>query len=130
MKTRACALLGVLLVAVGCSSGSGTPAGDPPNESAPQQTTVVQMDHDGDGELDLLTLDTSRTPYRILEAIYGGTAGADPVDVTDSLRGMELDIDLSNALADYFTSSFAVDGRTELDVAGSGGAPVKVVVFE
>lgn len=130
MKTRACALLGVLLVAVGCSSGGGVPGGEPPNESVAQQTSVVQMDHDGDGELDLLTLDTSRTPYRILEAIYAGAGGADPVDVTDSLRGVELDIDVSNALADYFASSFAVDARTELDVAGAGGNPVKVVVFE
>lgn len=132
MYKAAISLLAALLAAAGCGGGGleTPPGGGAPPQTVPQQSTVVQLDHDGDGELDLLTLDTSRTPYVIYEAIYGGSAGGDPVEMTDVLRGTELDIDVSNALASYQAGSFNVGARTELDVADSAGHPVRVVVFE
>jgi len=122
------ALLVALALIAGCG-GSSTSGGAPPLDVLEQQTLVVQMDQNGDNELDLLTLDISESPFVILEALYG-VPGGDFQDVTDSLRGLAIDPSVSGALANYVGGSFAIGERTELDVTNIDGDPVKVVVFE
>lgn len=125
------ALLALVLLAAGCGGGGGTPAGgQPPLDALEQNTLVVQMDENGDNELDLLTLDVSESPFVILEALYG-LPGGDFDDVTPALRGKAIDPSVSGALATYVGSSpGGVGERTELDVTNANGDPVKVVVFE
>jgi hypothetical protein len=114
----------------GCGSGGGSPAGGQPQPQAlDQQTLVVQMDQNGDNELDLVTLDVSESPFVILECLYG-MAGGDFDDVTDSVRGRPIDPAVSGALATYVGGSFGVADRTELDITNSNGDPMRVVVFE
>ena len=63
-----------------CAGGGGD-AG-PGSLSAEPQTMVVQYDRDDDGEPDWVTLDTSKQPFQIVEAIHGTTNG-EPLDMTD-----------------------------------------------
>lgn len=123
------ALLALALLAAGCGGGGGSSGGQPPLDALEQQSLVVQMDLNGDSELDLLTLDISENPFVILEALYG-MPGGDFEDVTDVLRGQPMDPSVCGALATYVGGSYAVGERTELDVTNSSGDPVKVVVFQ
>jgi hypothetical protein len=124
----ASAALALLLPACGGGGGPSS-GGQPPIQSLDQQTLVVQMDQNGDSELDLITLDISESPFVILECLYG-MAGGDFDDVTDSVRGLPIDPAVSGALATYVGGSFGVADRTELDVTNSNGDPMRVVVFE
>jgi len=123
------AMLVVLALLAGCGGGGTTGGGAPPLDVLEQQTLVVQMDQNGDNELDLLTLDISESPFVILEALYG-VPGGDFQDMTEVLRGLAIDPSVSGALANFVGGSFAVAERTELDVTNIAGDPVKVVVFE
>jgi len=124
------AIVALALAAAGCG-GSGSSAGGnpPPLQALDQQTLVVQMDQNGDNELDLVTLDMSESPFVILECLYG-MPGGDFKDVTATVRGRAIDPAVSGALADYVGGSFGVGDRTELDVTDSKGDPMRVVVFE
>ena len=117
-----------LLAACGGGGGSST-GGDPPIQSLDQQSLVVQMDQNGDNELDLVTLDISESPFVILECLYG-LPGGDFDDVTDAVKGRSIDPAVSGALATYVGGSMGVADRTELDVTNSNGDPMRVVVFE
>ena len=125
-------LLSLLLVA-GCGGSGGDPTspgpGEDPPTAIPQQTLVIQMDEDGDDEPDLLTLDVSQRPFRIVEALRGQTAG-DPVDYSDLWRDREIDPQISDALADYLAGSIRVGQRTELNARDRLGQTHRIVVFE
>jgi hypothetical protein len=94
-----------------------------------QERLVVQMDINGDEAPDVLTLDTSETPFQVVEALQG-TAGGDPVDVTDVLGGQAIDPEISRALAEYLATSFSVATRTELDVRDANDQLVTLVIYE
>jgi hypothetical protein len=125
------ATVALALLATGCGGGGGSPGGGgpPPIQSLSQETLVVQMDQNGDNELDLITLDISESPFVILECLYG-MPGGDFDDVTDAIKGRSIDPAVSGALATYVGGSFGVTDRTELDVTNSNGDPMRVVVFE
>ena len=122
------ALVALALLVAGCGGG-GSGGGAPPLQALDQQTLVVQMDQNGDSELDLITLDISESPFVILECLHG-MPGGDFEDVSASLKGLAIDPAVSGALATYVGSSFGVADRTELDVTDTNGDPMKVVVFE
>jgi hypothetical protein len=122
------ALLALALVVAGCGGGgSSGNGGQPPLQALDQNTLVVQMDQNGDSELDLITLDISESPFVILECLHG-MPGGDFEDVTPLLKGLAIDPALSGALATYVGDSFGED-RAELDVTNANGDPTKVVVF-
>ncbi|MHC4817107.1 MAG: hypothetical protein ACYTF8_03465 [Planctomycetota bacterium] len=124
---------------VGCgASGTTTtmptttttpPTGGSAVTSVAQERLVVQMDINGDEAPDVLTLDTSETPFQVVEALQG-TAGGDPVDVTDVLGGQPIDPEISRALAEYLATSFSVATRTELDVRDANDQLITLVIFE
>lgn len=131
----------VVLVAalVGCgASGTTTtvPTTTPPpsggstvTSSVAQERLVVQMDINGDDEPDVLTLDTSETPFAVVEALQG-TAGGEPIDVTGVLGGQTIDPEISRALAEYLANSFSVATRTELDVRDANDQLITLVIYE
>ena len=136
-------LLTVVLVAalVGCGA-SGTTTTLPKTTTTPpivtggsdatsvaQERLVVQMDYNGDDAPDVLTLDTSETPFTVVEALEG-SAGGDPVDVTDILGGQAIDPEISRALAEYLANSFSVATRTELDVRDAKDQVITLVIYE
>jgi hypothetical protein len=128
LRGTGAALLALALLA-GCN-GSGPEGGSStPLPQLEQQTLVVQMDQNGDNELDLITLDISESPFVILECLHG-MPGGDFEDRTDVLRGLPIDPGVSGALATYVGGSMDVGARTELDVSNANGDPVKVVIFE
>ena len=112
-----------VLAWAGCGSGGGSSSDGSPTLSAAPQTMVVQYDHNGDGELDFLTLDVSEAPFRILELLEGVSDGA-PVDKSALFQGQAIDPAISQALADHLASSFNLGERVELNVG------TKLVVFE
>ncbi len=119
-----------LALLAGCGGGGGSGGGgEPPLQALDQQSLVVQMDQNGDNELDLVTLDISESPFVILECLYG-LPGGDFDDVTDAVKGRAIDPAVSGALATYVGGSMGVADRTELDVTNSNGDPMRVVVFE
>lgn len=122
------ALLAMALLVAGCGGGSSGGGAEPPLQALDQQTLVVQMDQNGDSELDLITLDISESPFVILECLYG-MPGGDFEDMTPALKGLAIDPAVSGALATYMGSSMGDAGRTELDVTDTNGDPTKVVVF-
>ena len=113
----------------GCGGSGGGTSGGSDLTSVAQARLVVQMDLNGDDAPDILTLDTSKTPFRIVAALQG-TLGGDPVDMTPLLAGQTIDSEISRALAEHLGSSFGVGTRTELDVQDATGKLVTVVVFE
>ncbi|MFQ5844125.1 MAG: hypothetical protein ACE5JG_03975 [Planctomycetota bacterium] len=122
----------VLLLGCGGSASIPTPVPVPvpiADILAVSQNVVVQLDHNDDGEPDLLTLDTSKTPFVVLEVLLGTPAG-DPVDATATFRGQPFDRAISTTLADYLAGSFGVGTRAELDVTDEQGRAVTLVLFE
>jgi len=111
-----------------CGGSGGGTAGAPVT-SAPQNQLVVELDMNGDNEPDILTLDTSETPFRILEAIQGVPNG-EPLDATGAFAGQPIDAALSDALAKHLADSLNVASRTELELIDSIGRTVPVTVFE
>ena len=119
---------GVGLLACGGSSGGGATTGAP-IAAAPQNQLVVELDMNGDDVPDVLTLDTSAVPFRIVEAIQGVPNGS-PFDATAAFAGQPIDAALSDALAKHLTDSLNVASRTELELIDSIGRTVPVTVFE
>ena len=103
------ATVALALLATGCGGGGGSPGGGgpPPIQALGQETLVVQMDQNGDSELDLITLDISESPFVILECLYG-MPGGDFDDVTDVVKGRPIDPAVSGALATDPRSASAV----------------------
>jgi hypothetical protein len=112
----------------GCGGGAA-PGGASGQLATEAQTMVVQYDLDDDGEPDWVTLDTSTSPFQVVEAVHGTTDG-EPVDITDLLAGTPIEPELSQALADHLARSFDVDQRTELEVLLSGDRRVSVTVLD
>ena len=113
----------------GCGSGGGaaTPSATP--QTAQPETMVVQYDRNDDGEPDWVTLDTSSSPFRVIEAVHGAANG-EPLDMTDVLLGTSIDPDLSQALADHLARSFDVNTRTELEVLLTEGGRIGVSILD
>jgi hypothetical protein len=130
-------VLAAALVGCGASGTTATvpttttppPTGGSSVTSVAQERLVVQMDYNGDEEPDVLTLDTSETPFKVVEALQGTPAG-EPVDVTAVLGGQALDPEISRALAEYLAASFSVASRTEMDVRDANDQLVTLVIFE
>jgi len=132
---RVLSLIAGLALAAGCGGGAvgttGPTGGDTGGTTtgAQQQRLVVQFDQNGDDEPDLITLDTSETPFKVIEALEG-VSGGTMRNVTKSLAGQTLDIEISNAIAGYLANSFNVGKRTELDVTNQQGQTMTLVIFE
>ena len=129
MLRRTGALVALALFAACGGGGGGSGGSQAPIQALDQQTLVVQMDQNGDNELDLVTLDLSESPFVILECLYGQPGGGFD-DVTPYVKGLAIDPAVSGALATYVGDSMGVAERTELDVTNTHGDPMKVVVFE
>lgn len=89
---------------------------------------VVRHDWDRDAHPDVLTLDTSRNPLVIVEAIRGTEDGAG-TNATDTWRGGEIEAALNDALHFYIAQSRSVGSQTDLELI-LDGAPVTVTVIE
>lgn len=135
---RLLSLLAGLALAAGCGSGGGAvgTTGDTGGDNGgittspqQQQRLVVQFDQNGDDEPDLITLDTSETPFKVLEALEG-VSGGTMRDVTESLAGQTLDTEISNAIAGYLANSYNIGKRIELDVTNQAGQSMTLVIFE
>jgi len=121
--------LGAAMLA-GCGGSGGAAASQPALDSVPQESqVVVRYDLNGDSNPDLLTLDTTKTPFRIMEAL-DGTAGGGAVDTTALRRGQAIDPAVSDALADYLAQSTAAGSETRLDVTDENGNPFTLTIFE
>ena len=124
--------LPTMLLAAGFFAGCG---GDDPAPAAEVSTSLLQQrlgveyDQNADGELDVLTLDTTTTPYRIVEMLQGMPAGA-PMDVTPVMYGAEIDPGISAALANHLGNSINVRTRTEMNVRNQLGESATIVVYE
>ena len=148
MKTRHLALLLALAALCACGGGTdapdaalvadptdGDPVGDPVDDNAgveavaQENQVVVRYDHDGDGNPDHLTLDTTTTPYRIVEAL-GGTGAGVPVDLTAVLKDQPIDPAVSDAVEAHRASSLGVASETTLDVVNQSGEQVTVTIYE
>ncbi len=117
----------VLLVACG---GSSAPAVTDTLESIPQESqVVVRYDLNGDSLPDMLTLDTTQEPFRIIEALEG-TADGGARDLTNIMRDHAIDASVSQALANYLAQSLEAGRETELDVADVAGREFTVTIFE
>jgi len=123
-----------LALAAGCSGGgSGAPPAPTPDSLAlgaiARDEVVVEMDLDGDGSSDLLTLDTSRDPIVIVEALLG-TDGDEPIDATATYLGRALDPAVANVVAAYLSDSLGVAERTDLECLDAAGDPIPLALFE
>ena len=133
---RVLSLLAGLALAAGCGSGGGavgsTGGGDTggiTTSPQQQQRLVVQFDQNGDDEPDLVTLDTTETPFKILEVLEG-VSGGTMRDVTATAAGQTLDTEISNAISGYIANSYNVGKRSELDVTNQQGQSMTLVIFE
>ena len=122
-----------LLLFAGCGGGGGDAAapaaGVPVVSQAPAKNlVVVRLDHDGDGNPDLLTLDVDRRPLAIVEALRGTEEGK-AVDASAELAGLPLAPEIEEALLAHLADSFALDAEADLEVV-VGGETRTVTVIE
>ena len=123
-----------LLLLTACGGGGDTPLST--TQTKPRgadidpgtNRVVVRYDRDGDAQPDVLTLDASRNPLVIVEAIRGTADGAG-TDATDIWRGGEIDAALNDALQHYLAESCTVASQTDIELI-LDGAPVTVTVIE
>lgn len=126
-------LLGAL-GACGGGGGGGTAAvdpGTPPgglDTTSPLEQVVVMYDVTGDDDPDLVTLDRTTEPFRIVEALVATDAGT--VDRTDAMKGQPIDADVSRTLADWLAGSVDVASGTRLDVVETDGRETTVTIWE
>ena len=109
--------------ALSATVGKPTAAGD---ECASR--VAVRLDWDQDGHLDVLTLDTSTNPLRVVDALRG-TADGGAVDATATWRGRSVGPVLNDTLQFYLARSMSVASLTDLEVV-LYGQPVTVTVIE
>ena len=141
MFTRTWTLAGVVMVALAlsaCGGGSGvspsntTPIATPtPNTSlVPQDDEViVGFDENNDGYTDIVTLDPTQNPMTITSVLHGTSDGR-TVDGSQQHAGQAINPDVSNAIADYLSSSIDLATRTDLDVLTQNGQTIPVTVYE
>lgn len=127
-------LLGAL-GACGGGGGGGAAAVDPGtpgtgglDATSPLEQVVVQYDVTGDDDPDLVTLDRTTEPFRIVEALVATDAG--PVDRTDAMKGQAIDADVSRTLADWLAGNVDVASGTRLDVVETDGRETTVTIWE
>lgn len=89
---------------------------------------VVRYDFDQDDHADVLTLDATQRPLRIVEALQGGARGAF-VDATARWRGRSIDAELDAVLHTYLERSLSVASETPLEIQVRG-RPVLLSVIE
>jgi len=132
MHTRHLALFLALAALAACGGSDAviqSPIGGDVIPLAQEQQVVVRYDYDGDGNPDHLTLDTTKTPYTIVEAL-GGTAAGVPLDMTGALKDQPIDSAISDALATYMAGSLGVASEVALDVTDTGGRELTVTIYE
>ena len=125
--------LWALILLTSCAGGedavlSATQARRDGGSNPPSGLVVVCFDWDRDAHSDVLTLDTSRNPLVIVEAIRG-TADGRGTDATDGWRGSEIEGALNDALQLYLAESRSVGAQTDLEMI-LDGTPVTVTVIE
>lgn len=89
---------------------------------------VIRYDWNRDEHPDVLTLDTSRNPLSIVEAIKGTPDGTG-TNATEVWGGHEIDRGLNDALQLYLARSCSVGTETDLELIVHG-TPVTVTVIE
>ena len=129
MRLLMAALAAFGLAACGGGGSDAITSSAPTSSEAQATPLVVEIDVTGDETPDVLTLDTTETPFRIVEAIQGVQNGK-PIDATGLLAGQTIDPDLSEALAKHLADSLNVASRTELELVDSQGRTIPVTVFE
>jgi hypothetical protein len=135
--TRAGRLVGglgaALVVALVGACGGGGSSSSSSSGGAQAQTqadsVVVGFDHNGDGALDLLTLDLGTEPLTIVEGLEGDGQGA-YTDQTSRLKGDRIDATLSTALKSYLAGSLKAGEETQLELVDSSGSNVTVIVYQ
>ena len=105
-------------------------------ESEPQSLTgvaqrqvVVQFDRNGDGYLDLLTLDAYDAELRIVAALDGLPDG-EMIDMTAVLEGDRIDPQVADALLLYLADALEVASGTRLDLTDRFGERFTLTIFE
>ncbi len=118
-------------LATGCGGGGSSSSASTEDIAAQSQenSVVVGYDHNGDGYLDMLTLDLGAEPLTILEALEGDGQGG-YVDRTDALAGQAIDTALSASIKDYVASTIELGGQTELELTDTSGNSVLVVIYQ
>lgn len=96
------------------------PREDIVDDITPEFLVVAQYDEDGDDSPDMVTLDASATPYRIVEMI-GTRPGGGAVDKSAAFAGREIDPRISDAIAAHISDALASDGNTVIEVVDSTG---------
>lgn len=137
MTIRTWTLAGVVMVAfalAACGGGSGVA----PDTTVPTTNTnlvpqddevIVGFDENGDGYTDIVTLDPTQSPMTITSVLHG-TSNGGTVDHTTQRGGQPINTDVSNALADYLSTSIDLATRTDLDVVTNSGQTIPVTVYE
>lgn len=124
-------LLPLLLTAGGCGDGASTlhdVRAAFRGVGAPANTIVVRYDFDLDDYDDVVTLDVSEHPGRVVEALQGLANGVF-VDASARWGGQAIEADLDALLRAYLERSFAVASETQLETQ-VGGRPVLISVIE
>ncbi len=132
LPTLAAALL---VAAAGCGGGGGGTSGSsvkttPPSPASTDGQFAVQFDYNDDEHQDMLTLDSTVQPMRIVSVMDGGPNGTF-TDTSAALRpGQSIDASLSSGLATYLANSIDVGSGTEVQIRDSMGRDVTVTVYE
>jgi len=131
MMRIACMVLLLAVIAACSAAGIDNPLEfpDPRDEVIKEFLVVVQYDQDGDDSPDLVTLDSSEMPYRIVEML-GSQPGGGAVDMTPLYAGLEIDTEIASAIAAHLASNLASDGETEIEVEDSTGRQHTVRIYE
>jgi len=124
----ALALLSAACLA-GCGKGGGGVSGASGAAGTTGEQVVVAFDFNTDGWGDVLTLDFSTAPARIVTALQGDASGG-YVDATAQLKGQAIDGKLSDAIAAYVAGSLEVASGTDLETVDSAGREITVTVYE
>jgi hypothetical protein len=134
-REYALALFAGTLLLVACSGGGDEaldaeagPRKGTPSSAASTSQIVVRYDHDGDSHVDTVTLETTRSPLVIVEAIRG-TADGGGTNATNEWRGAPVERALNDALQLHLAESFSVASPLDLDVVLEGRA-VTITVIE
>ena len=119
-ERRALSVL-ILVAVASCGGGREVPLSRtvPKPEAAiasdDEARVVIRVDWDHDGRPDLLTLDTSTNPLRIVDAIRGTEDGGGEA-ASAAWRGLVVEGALNDALQQYLTRSLSGGTATDLDV--------------